>query len=66
MNGLLTLTDLTTEKMLDLIDLALEMKKGLKISYPDKKMATLFLKIQPERTIRLFRPCINWILKWST
>ena len=32
MNVLLTLTDLTTEKMLDLIDLALEMKKGLKIS----------------------------------
>ncbi|HIT49619.1 MAG TPA: aspartate carbamoyltransferase catalytic subunit [Candidatus Pelethenecus faecipullorum] len=44
MNGLLTLTDLTTEKMLDLIDLALEMKKGLKISYPDKKMATLFFE----------------------
>ena len=44
MRGLLTLKDLSTEKILELIKYALKLKKGFRISYPDKKIATLFFE----------------------
>lgn len=44
MRGLLTLQDLTTEKIIELIKYALKLKKGFRISYPDKKIATLFFE----------------------
>lgn len=44
MRGLLTLKDLSTEKILELIHYAIKLKKGFRISYPDKKVATLFFE----------------------
>lgn len=44
MRGLLTLKDLKTEKILELIRYAIKLKKGFRISYPDKKIATLFFE----------------------
>ena len=44
MRGLLTLKDLSTAKILELIKYALKLKKGFRISYPDKKIATLFFE----------------------
>ena len=44
MRGLLTLKDLKTEKILELIRYAMKLKKGFRISYPDKKIATLFFE----------------------
>lgn len=44
MRGLLTLKDLSTEKIMELIRYALKLKKGFRISYPDKKIATLFFE----------------------
>ena len=42
MKGLLTLKDLKTEKIIELIEYAIKLKNGYKVSYPDKKVATLF------------------------
>lgn len=42
--GLLTLKDLSTEKIMDLINLALEFKKGNRASYCGKKFVTLFFE----------------------
>ena len=42
--GLLTLKDLSTEKIMDLINLALEFKKGNRASYCGKKFGTLFFE----------------------
>lgn len=44
MRGLLTLKDLSTEKILELIRYAEKLKKGFRISYPDKKIVTLFFE----------------------
>lgn len=44
MRGLLTLKDLSTDKIKELIQYALKLKKGFRISYPDKKIATLFFE----------------------
>ncbi len=44
MRGLLTLKHLSTEKILELIHYAIKLKKGFRISYPDKKVATLFFE----------------------
>lgn len=44
MRGLLTLKDLSTEKIMELIKYALKLKKGFRISYPDKKVVTLFFE----------------------
>lgn len=44
MKGLLTLKELSTEKIIELIDFAIELKRGAVISYPDKKFATLFFE----------------------
>ena len=44
MRGLLTLKDLKTEKILELIRYAEKLKKGFRIQYPDKKIATLFFE----------------------
>lgn len=44
MRGLLTLRDLSTEKTMELIRYAMKLKKGFRISYPDKKIATLFFE----------------------
>ena len=44
MRGLLTLKDLSTEKILELIRYAMKLKKGFRISYPDKKVVTLFFE----------------------
>ena len=44
MRGLITLKDLKTEKILELIKYAEKLKKGFRISYPDKKIATLFFE----------------------
>ena len=42
--GLLTLKDLSTEKIMDLINYALELKKGTHVSYCGKKFVTLFFE----------------------
>ena len=42
--GLLTLKDLSTEKIMDLINYALELKKGANVSYCGKKFVTLFFE----------------------
>ena len=44
MRGLLTLKDLSTDKILELIRYAEKLKKGFRIQYPDKKIATLFFE----------------------
>jgi len=44
MRGLLTLKELETEKIIEIIKYAIELKNGKKVSYPDKKMATLFFE----------------------
>lgn len=42
MKGLLTLKNISKEKIIEIIDLALEFKNGLSVSFPGKKMVTLF------------------------
>lgn len=44
MRGLLTLKDVSTEKIKDIIHYAIELKKGLSVSYQNKKMSTLFFE----------------------
>ena len=44
MRELITLKELKTEKILELIKYAEKLKKGFRISYPDKKIATLFFE----------------------
>ena len=44
MRGLITLKELKTEKIVELIKYAEKLKKGFRISYPDKKIATLFFE----------------------
>ena len=44
MKGLLTLKDLKTEKIVSLIEKAIEIKKGSFKTYPGKKVATLFFE----------------------
>ena len=44
MRGLLTLKELSTDKILELIKYAIKLKKGFRISYPDKKIVTLFFE----------------------
>ena len=44
MRGLLTLKDLSTEKILELIRYAEKLKKGFRIQYPDKKIVTMFFE----------------------
>ena len=53
LKGLLTLKDLSTEKIMDLINYALELKKGSRVSYSGKRFVTLFLKIQRVHIIHL-------------
>ena len=42
MKGLLTLKDLKTEKIVEIIEYASKIKNGYKVSYPGKKVVTLF------------------------
>jgi len=42
MKGLLTLKDLHTNKIIELIKYAIELKNGKKVTYPGKKVVTLF------------------------
>lgn len=42
MKGLLTLKDLKTEKIIEIIEYASKIKNGYKVSYPGKKVVTLF------------------------
>lgn len=42
MKGLLTLKDLKTEKIIEIIEYASQIKNGYKVSYPNKKVVTLF------------------------
>ena len=44
MKGLFTLKELSTSKILEIIRYAIKLKNGYSISYPDKKMATLFFE----------------------
>ncbi len=44
MKGLLTLRELSTEKILQIIEYAIQLKQGLSVSYKNKKMATLFFE----------------------
>ena len=44
LKGLLTLKDLSTEKIMDLIEYSLKLKKGSRVSYSDKKFVTLFFE----------------------
>lgn len=42
MKGLLTLKELKTDKIIELIEYAIQLKNGYKVTYPDKKVVTLF------------------------
>lgn len=42
MRGLLTLKDLKTERIIELIEYAIKLKNGYKVTYPNKKVVTLF------------------------
>lgn len=42
MKGLLTLKDLSTDRIVELIEYAIKLKNGYKVTYPDKKVVTLF------------------------
>ena len=42
MKGLLTLKQLSTEKILEILDYSLKLKNGYSVTYPNKKVATLF------------------------
>ena len=42
--GLLTLKDLSTEKIVDIIEYSLKLKKGASVSYLGKKFVTLFFE----------------------
>lgn len=42
MKGLLTLKELKTEKIIELIEYAIKLKNGYQVTYPDKKVVTLF------------------------
>ena len=44
LKGLLTLKDLSTEKIMDLIEYSLKLKKGSRVSYCGKKFVTLFFE----------------------
>ena len=44
MRGLFTIKQLKTEQILDIIQYAEKLKGGLRVSYPDKKVATLFFE----------------------
>lgn len=44
MRGLISLKDLSKEKILELIRYAEKLKKGFRIQYPDKKIATMFFE----------------------
>lgn len=44
MRGLLTLRDLSTDKIKELIRYAEKLKKGFRIQYPDKKIVTMFFE----------------------
>ena len=44
MKGLLTLKDLETNKIMELIEYAIQLKNGYVVKYPDKKVATLFFE----------------------
>ena len=44
MKGLLTLKELSTDKIIEIIKYAIELKQGLSVSYEGKKMATLFFE----------------------
>ena len=44
MRGLLTLKELKTEKIIELVEYAIKIKNGYKVSYPGKKVATLFFE----------------------
>lgn len=44
MKGLLTLKELSTDKIIEIIEYAISLKQGLSVSYESKKMATLFFE----------------------
>ncbi len=44
MKGLLTLKDLETNKIIELIEYAIKLKNGYSVKYPNKKVATLFFE----------------------
>ncbi len=44
MRGLFTIKQLKTEQIYEIIEYAEKLKKGLRVSYPDKKIATLFFE----------------------
>ena len=53
MKGLLTLRNLSTERIIDIINYALELKQGFRVFYEGKKFVSLFLKIQHVHTTHL-------------
>ena len=44
LNGLLTLKDLSTKSIMDIISYSLDIKNGLSVSYSNKRFATLFFE----------------------
>ena len=44
LNGLLTLKDLSTDKIMDVLSYSLKIKHGFQVSYPGKKFVTLFFE----------------------
>ena len=62
MKGLLTLNDISTDKIREIIDLALEFKHGKKFSYhSEKKMATIAVEDSEnlEKAIKRFKRMVE-------
>ena len=64
MNGLLTLKDLSTEKIIEIIEYAIKLKNGYKVSYPDKKMATMFFENSTRTHYSFIKAMLNLDIKF--
>ena len=63
MNGLLTLKELSTDKIIEIIKYAIELKNGLKVSYPDKKMAAMFFENSTRTHYSFIKAMLNLDIK---
>ena len=63
MNGLFTLKELSTEKIVEIIEYAVKLKNGYKVSYPDKKMATMFFENSTRTHYSFIKAMMNLDIK---
>ena len=63
MNGLLTLKELSTDKIIEIIKYAIELKNGKKVSYPEKKIATMFFENSTRTHYSFIKAMLNLDIK---